>query len=204
MLKRLDVQTLSHPVCYKPINFINLKDFLYYDKDGFELNQAEQNYYYKMNYPLNSCLNHMCFQQNWFISEIKDIIIDHCLILHRCRYEDEALEQLNYLSKTIPQASLLANTRAKWGFDFALDSIDSEGNVFEVLHVEYDDYNYFKFNEKMISFDFKIRHTDWIDAASKIIQHKEEWANLKGFEQNHWKAKFLIGWNKAEYTEKSN
>lgn len=203
MLKRLDVQTLSHPICFKPISNYELKDFLYYDKDGFELNFAEQKFYNKMNFPLRDCLNHMCFQQDWFVSDTESLIIDHCLILHRCRYEEEALSQLQNISKTIPQASLLVNTKAKWGFDFSLDSIDSEGNIFEVLHVEYDDCNYHKFTDKMISFDFKIRHTDWLDAARKILEHKDEWIHLKGFAQNNWKSNFLIGWSRSEYTEKS-
>jgi len=204
MLKRLDVQTLSHPVCYKAINRYELDDFLYYDKDGFELNKAEQLYYNKMNYPLNSCLNHTCFQQNWFISDNKSIIIDHCLILHRCRYEDDALSQLKNLSKIIPQATLLINTKTKWGFDFALDTMDDEGNVFEVLHIEYDDYDYYNFINKMLAFEYKLRHTDWIDAGRRVLDNKNSWQNLKGFEQNNWKAKFLLGWSRAEYTEKSN
>lgn len=204
MLKRLDIQTLSHPICYKAINRYESDDFLYYDKDGFELNKAEQLYYNKMNYPLNSCLNHTCFQQTWFISDNKSIIIDHCLILHRCRYEDDALKQLKDLSKTIPQASLLINTKPKWGFDFALDGIDDEGNIFEVLHIEYDDYDYYNFTNKMLAFEYKLRHTDWVDAGRRVLDNKDSWQKLKGFEQNDWKAKFLLGWSRAEYTEKSN
>lgn len=204
MLKRLEVSVLSHPVCYKPIAKYSPNDFLYYDKDGFELNLAEQNYYNRNNYLLSNCLNHNCFQQTWFISESKDILIDHCLILQRCRYEDAALEQLNYLSRSIPQANLIAKTRAKWGFDCAIDGFDEHGSIFEILHVEYDDYDYNKFVNKMLTFEYKLRHTDWIDAGEKILDNQETWKNLKGFEQNNWKAKFLLGWSKAEYTEKSN
>ena len=108
------------------------------------------------------------------------------------------------LSKIIPQATLLINTKTKWGFDFALDTMDDEGNVFEVLHIEYDDYDYYNFINKMLAFEYKLRHTDWIDAGRRVLDNKNSWQNLKGFEQNNWKAKFLLGWSRAEYTEKSN
>ena len=202
MLKRLDIQAISHPVCYRPIHNYEADDFLYYDKDGFELNNIEKKYYQKMGYTLLDCLNHTCFQQTWFIS--KKIIVDHCLLLHRCRYEGEALTQLHKISSVIPQANLLIKTKAKWGFDFALDSIDDDGNIFEIIHIEYDNLDYHKFVDMMILFDIKIRHTDWIDAAAKILANKDKWQHLRGFEQNNWKAKFLINWDKAEYTEKSN
>jgi hypothetical protein len=203
MLKRLEVNVISHPVCYKPISNYSSDDFLYYDKDGFELNLAEQNYYNKMHYPLNEYQNHKCFQQIWFTSEIKEIIIDHCLILHRCRYENEALDQLKKLTTYIPQASLLAMTKAKWGFDCAIDSIDSSGNLYEVLHIEYDDYDYYNFMNHMLIFEYKLRHIDWVNASLAILEHKSKWENLKGFEQNNWKANYLLGWTKAEFTEKT-
>lgn len=204
MLKRLDIRVLSHLICDKPINNFREEDFLYYDKDGFELNSAEQAYYHKMGYSLSNCLNHNCFQQTWFVSENKNLIVDHCVILQRCKYDHEALRQLQYLMRTIPQANLLIKTKAKWGFDFALDSIDNDGNIFEIIHIEYDNLDYHKFIDMMILFDIKIRHTDWIDAAAKILANKDKWQHLRGFEQNNWKAKFLINWDKAEYTEKSN
>ena len=48
-----------------------------------------------------------------------------------------------------------------------------------------------------------IRHTDWKDAAQRIWNKRDEWKPLKGFEQNHWKANFLIGWSKSETLEKA-
>lgn len=203
MLKRLDTSVMSRPICYKPIVEYTVFDFNYYDKDGFELNLAEQKYYTKMNYPLDNCLNHLCFQQNWFISTSPEIIIDHSLILHRCGYEDQAREQLRYISKEIPQAGHLLSSKPKWGFDFALDSKDPSGYLFEVLHIEYDSKSYDNFVEHMISFEYKVRHIDWIDSAKKIIENKDKWQHLKGFEQNNWKSNYLIGWIKAEHTEKS-
>jgi hypothetical protein len=206
MLKRFDVPIVSNPVCNEPIYNINVEDFKFYDKDGFELNQAEQKYYRMMNYPIDHpVLNHTCWQEPWFELENKDkgLILDHCMILHRCSYADYASYQLEKIKQQIPEAGWLLDTQQKWGFDFALDAVDTNGNIYEVLHIEYDNLNYDEFVKNMISFDFTIRHTDWINAAAKVKQHQDEWKNLKSWEQNNWKSNFLIGWKKSEYTEKS-
>jgi hypothetical protein len=55
----------------------------------------------------------------------------------------------------------------------------------------------------MIQFDWKVRHTDWQDAADQVWEQRDQWQHLKGFDQNHWKAEYLLGWSKAEYTEKA-
>lgn len=206
MLKRFDVCIVSDPVCRTPIVEIDSKNFKYYDKDGFELNQAEQAYYKAMNHPIDSgILNHCCWQEPWFEIEDKNsnLIIDHCMILTRCSYSGQALEQLEKLKKTIPESQYLIDTPQKWGYDLALDAISPEGKVYEVLHIEYDSKDFDIFANHMISFDYTIRHTDWKDAAQKIWNRREEWQNLKSFAQNDWKANFLLGWKKAEYTEKS-
>lgn len=206
MLKRFDVNIVSDPVCSEPIYEIVADDFRYYDKDGFELNRAEQAYYRMMRYPVdNGILNHHCWQEPWFELEDKTsgLIMDHCMILTRCAYSSHALYQLNKLTKNIPEAQWIINTPQKWGFDFALDAVDPDGKVYEVLHIEYDSRDYDEFCNRMIAFDYTARHTDWKDAARKVWETKEQWQHLKSFAQNDWKAQFLLGWKKAEYTEKS-
>jgi len=205
MFARYDVRLMSNPVCSKPVEGLEEQDFFYYDKDGFELNQAERKFYTAMNYPINNpILNHCCWQETWFklIAKDSNLILDHSMFLCRCSYEQQALEQLNQFKTQTPQADLLIKTRQKWGFDFALDAVHN-GEIFEVIHIEYDNYDYEYFNNRMIHFDYIVRHTDWNDAAKRVWQQRDQWQHLKGFEQNNWKAKFLLGWNKAEYTEKT-
>ena len=120
-----------------------------------------------------------------------------------CNYERDAAEQLKELKSSMPLADYLLRTRRKWGFDFALDAITDDGTVYEVLHVEYDHYNYDVFKNRMISFEYSVRHIDWNDAARRVWSQRDQWQNLKGFDQNHWKAEYLLGWTKAEYTEKT-
>lgn len=206
MLKRLEVNIVSDPLCKEPIYKIIPEDFKYYDKDGFELNQAEQAYYRMMRLPIdNGILNHHCWQQPWF--ELEDnglgLILDHCMILTRCAYTGAALYQLEKIKKEIPEAQWLIDTPQKWGYDFSLDAVSPDGKVYEVVHIEYDNKDFAAFSDHMHSFDYTVRHTDWRDAARRVWDRREEWQNLKSFAQNDWKAKFLLGWKKAEYTEKS-
>lgn len=206
MFKRHEINLMSDPSCSKSVSDIIEQDFQYYDKDGFELNSAEQKFYAEMKHPIHhNILNHHGWQQPWFELDdsVNKLILDHCMFLCRCRYIDKAEEQLKKIKEKFPQADLLLQTRQKWGFDFALDAVAPDGTLYEVLHIEFDSYNYDYFKNRMINFEWTVRHTDWVDAADKIWDQKAEWQNLQGFEQNHWKARFLLGWNKSEYTEKS-
>ena len=206
MFRRHQITLMSTPVCTNRVDTLDADDFKYYDKDGFELNQAERKFYSAMNFPItHPVLNHTCWQEPWFELETDKLglILDHSIFLCRCSYEKDAEAQLKEIKKSVPLADYLLKTRCKWGFDFALDAVADDGTVYEVLHVEYDSYDYTHFKNRMINFEWIVRHTDWIDAAQQIWKHKDQWVNLKGFEQNHWKAKYLIDWEKAEYTEKA-
>jgi hypothetical protein len=202
-LDRQDHSLVSNPLCLKVAEGLTSQDFQYFDKDGFELNQAERKFYSAMNYPIHyPILNHCCWQEPWFVLEDNSLILDHSIILHRCSYAESALDQLHILSKTIPLAKLLIQARQKWGYDFDLNAVAPTGDVFEVLHIEYDNTDYDSFKEKLIYTEYMIRHTDWKDAAQRIWNSRDQWQHLKGFDQNHWKANYLIGWSKSESLEK--
>jgi hypothetical protein len=206
VFKRNTVHPLSDPYCDKPIAELEPEDFLYYDKDGFELNRAEQKFYQAMDYPIDHpILNHCCWQEPWFELEPGDheLILDHCMFLQRCYYRGAANKQIFDMCAKTAKAQLLLQTRPKWGYDFDLDALSPEGTVYEVLHIEIDDKNYERFINHMVSFDYIIRNTDWVDAAEKIWNIRDQWQHLKGFQQNDLKAKYLLGWNHAEYTEKA-
>lgn len=206
MFKRHDTRISSNAVCLNAVENLLPEDFNYYDKDGFELNVAEQKFYSAMGFPINyPILNHCCWQEPWFELEPGDhkLLLDHSMILARCEYARAALEQVKQFIPQNPYAQLLTKSKNKWGFDFALDSITDKGEVFEVIHIEYDSYQYDIFNTRRLQFDYLVRHTDWEDAAKRIWENRHAWEGLQGFEQNHWKAAYLIGWSKAEYIEKA-
>lgn len=204
MLINLNPTVHPNPVCTRETLDLKYFDFFYYDKDGFELNIAEKSFYRAMGFPVLSCLNHECWQLDWLkVNESNLIIIDHCLVLQRASYGDQALEQLKKLVKYIPFASYLINTKQKWGFDIALDAVDEHNQPFEVIHIEYDELSYDPFMQKLSKITQMLYNIDWINAAKRVNDMKEHWIGLKGFEQNNWKANFLLGWNKAEYTDKA-
>lgn len=197
---------MSNPCCIKSVDDLGAFDFQYYDKDGFELNRAEQKFYAQMGYPINfPILNHTCWQEPWFELETDQLglILDHSIFLCRANYSGAALEQIQQLKQKIPFADYLIRSKNKWGFDFALDAVSDNGTTFEVIHTEYDNYNYDRFKNRMINFEYIVRHTDWVDAAKRIWHARDLWQCLHGFEQNHWKAEYLLGWKKSEYTEKA-
>lgn len=205
MLKRIDVELISNPQCCKPVDDLEASDFNYLDKDGFELNIAEQKFYKAMGHPIHyPILNHCCWQEPWYeVEGDTNLLIDHAMILHRCNYIGKAKAQLSDLAEIIPYAKLLLQTQQKWGYDFALDAVSADGSIFEVLHIEYDNYDYQKFRDAVITIEYKIKHTDWVDAAERVWKNRHKWQDLRGFEQNHWKAQFLLGWSKSEYLEKA-
>ena len=196
------------PICIKGVDFYRddtyKRDFGFFDKDGYELTIAERMFYIANSFPLSNCLNHTCWQEDWLSVEKNDkIFFDHCTLLHRASFDGEALQQLESIKQYIPQSTFLINCKAKWGFDFALDGIDSKGDCFEVLHIEYDSRDYDLFCLQLDLTERQIYNIDWIDAANRIEQHKDKWQHLKGFEQNHWKAEFLLNWSRAETLEKA-
>lgn len=204
MFRNVGCKVVKDPTCVK-IAALKKDDFFYFDKDGFELSVAEHKFYRAMGFPIDiPILNHSCWQEPWLeIDEDVPLLLDHCMILHRADFNGYALEQLKALRESVPQASFLINCRKKWGFDFALDGIDVDGNCFEVVHIEYDSVNYDSFCNQLGITEKQIYNIDWMDASKSIQHHKDSWQHLKGFEQNHWKAEFLLNWSRAEYLEKT-
>ena len=103
----------------------------------------------------------------------------------------------------LAQAQWLLQAKQKWGFDIAIDAAAADGTMYEVLHIEFDDYDSDQFQEKLCVVEEQLLSIDWSMAAQLINQQRDKWEHLHGFAQNHWKANYLIGWEQAEYTEKA-
>ena len=204
MFTKQTITLIENPECVKSALNLQPEDFLYYDKDGFELNRAEQKFYSTMGYPITyPILNHCCWQEPWFTLEHDRLTLDHCMFLCRASYSGLAAEQLQQVKTVSYLADYLLRTKQKWGFDFALDAVSSDGTAYEVLHIEYDNYNCLEFKHRLEKIEQIILSTDWVSAADSIWNTRDSWQPLTGFEQNHWKAQYLLGWTKSEYTEKS-
>ena len=84
----------------------------------------------------------------------------------------------------------LVSLKPKWGLDFSIDYCDREGNVFEVLHWEFDGFDYNEIADKKIEMDEFLTQQDWNHSAQQILKHKQEWHHLGFFEQSEWKTNF--------------
>lgn len=206
-LERVNYQIITNATCsYETIQTPLRPDhFIFFDKDGFELCEAEQLFYEDNSIPLSRCLNHYCSQQDWLKEQqlTSNVFVDHSIILHRCDFTDQARQQLESLREIVPQAQWLLQAKQKWGFDIAIDAATDDGTMYEVLHIEFDDYDSDQFQEKLCMVEEQLLSIDWSMAAQLINQQKDKWEHLHGFAQNHWKANYLIGWEQAEYTEKA-
>lgn len=172
-----------------------------FDNDGFELSLLEQSFYKENNFPLYNFLNHNCFQVKWFDMNDDNFVLDHSLLLERKSFGGEAKEQIVSFSKQFPQLLKYLKLKPKWGIDFSLEYY-KDNEYIEVLHIEYDYYDYDEAVKAKDEFQTKLLSTDWNDFLLTLRNKKEEWVNLKGFQQNDYKAR-LWGLPKAEDTLKS-
>jgi hypothetical protein len=189
--------------CIKSVDDLCAEDFRWYDKDGYELCIAERKFYRAMNFPLTECLYHICWQDEWLKTNNNRFLLDHCMLLHRCDFADEAEEQIRSFRNHNPRAQLLLKSRKKWGIDFALDYVDDQGDVWEIVHIEWDSYNLEEVIETKSQIQEAVLSKDWEDISQTVIDKKHEWLNLEGYKQNDYKAKLIFGWNFAERTQKS-
>lgn len=204
MLELLDSSYSKITSCTAPIEneLFNEEYIRCFDNDGFELTLLEQEYYTKNNFFINDYLNHNCLQSKWFnLPEEKNFVLDHALILERKSFKGESREQLKKHVGKFPQLKKYLLVVPKWGIDFALEFYDND-NYIEVLHIEYDYQSFSLAQEAKLAFEQKILSTDWNDFVSSLKIKKDKWINLKGFDQNNWKATFW-GLPKAEITYKS-
>ena len=85
-----------------------------------------------------------------------------------------------------------------------MEGVDEEtGEIVEILHIEHDSHNFTQFVETLVKFERTVLEMDWESAKQAIIKQRHEWQHLRGYRQNDWKAQYLIGWEKAETTEKA-
>jgi predicted DNA binding protein len=127
------------------------------------------------------------------------------MILRRYALSGKALEQLQNFAKRNHLLNKVINLNSKWGFDFSLDYVN-ETEAFEILHYEYDGFDYDTIIQAQQRIRNVIDNSDFESIAQDLIKRKSEWFNLDFFEQSHWKCNYfnipderfkLVIWNKA-------
>ena len=165
-----------------------------FDQNGYDLTVLEQHFAEANDIrPLSHREHRMAIKQPWFTQEskIEGSVLNHSLIFERKSYSGAALAQLQEYAKDLPLIYKVISMRAKWGLDFSMDYVDREGNAFEVLHWEWDSFDYEEICHAKEMIEPILLAIDWEDAAQNILKHKEEWHHLDFFGQSDWKCNFF-------------
>lgn len=165
-----------------------------FDQNGYDLTELEK-LFAKEN--LTEYTTHRAhrwaIKQPWFdqSDKIEGAILNHSLLFERKGYSGEALSQLKMWTKYFPRIWQLISLRPKWGMDFSMDYADVYGNVFEILHWEYDGFDYHELLEIKDHIQTILISINWNDAAQQLIKRKDEWHHLDFFAQSEYKCKYF-------------
>ena len=166
------------------------EDVALFDQNGYDLTDLEKHYAYSnWSKPKKHREHRVALKQSWFTQEytIEGAVLNHSLLFERKGYTGAALEELKYWSKTLPLVNKLISLRPKWGLDFSMDWVDREGNAFEVLHWEWDSFNYEEVETVRKTIEPILLSIDWQDAGQQILKQKDQWHHLDFFAQSDWK-----------------
>lgn len=167
---------------------------MYFDKEGYELNELEQAYYQHNSVYTSRILNHICCQQEWFTADPEPQsgpYFDHCMILTRWDYQGAAREQLQKLAAKRPSLNKLLKIKPKWGIDLAMEYQWPNGDVTEVFHIEMDRHTVEEITEWKQRVEELIKSQDWEDIARSMLAHKNEWEHMNSDEQSDWRCRYV-------------
>ncbi len=171
-----------------------IDDLALFDQNGYDLTELEKHY------ASSNCAgpdSHRCHRTAlklpWFVQDyaIEGPVLNHSLLFERKAYTGQALEQLKMWARDLPLIHKLLAMRPKWGLDFSMDYVDRAGNSFEVLHWEWDSFNYEEVLKVKEYVELKLSSIDWNDAAAQILFRKDEWHSLDFFAQSDWKCNYF-------------
>jgi len=188
----------SNPYWSKPISqeiIPSIEQIELFDQNGYDLTPLEQ-LYAEANGQAGRWHrpNHYALKRDWFIDEKNSVTgahINHALLFERKGYAGAALAQLEGWARHNNLIHKIIKMRPKWGMDISVDYVDVEGNVFELLHWEYDGFNYQEIADKKMHIEKFLLTVDWNSAAAEMIRRKSEWHHLGFFEQSAWKTEFF-------------
>ena len=166
-----------------------------FDQNGYDLTKLEQLYAVANgeNTTKHRDAEHITLRKTWFEDDSPESgpHINHSLMFERKGYTGEALAQLKSWTQYRPHFHKLVAMKPKWGLDFSIDYCDRQGNVFELLHWEFDGFEYNEIADKKANMEEFLLNQDWDDRAKTMLEHKEEWHKLGFFEQSEWKTRFF-------------
>lgn len=165
-----------------------------FDQNGYDLTDLEQRYAEANLTLIHAHRKHRyALKASWFTQpdRVEGAVLNHSLLFERKGYTGEALEQLQRWAQTNPLVYKIIRMRPKWGLDFSMDYADRAGNVFEVLHWEYDGFDFEEVAERKQQLEAKFAAIDWDHAAVSILKLKHNWHHLDFFAQSDWKCNYF-------------
>jgi hypothetical protein len=72
-----------------------------------------------------------------------------------------------------------------------MDYVDRQGYAFEVLHWEWDSFDYLEIEAVRKTIEPVLAAIDWQDAGRQILAAKDQWHHLDFFQQSRWKCKYF-------------
>jgi hypothetical protein len=165
-----------------------------FDQVGFDLCELEQMYAKANNATLGTFGPYRaCVQQPWFdqFDTLEGTILNHSNLFERKSFKEDARGQLKMWTKHFPRAWQLIKIKPKWGLDLNIDYNDYYGNVFEIVHWEYDGYSYEEMMEMKSRIEPIVESIDWQDAGQQILKLKDQWWPLKYTDQCDWKCDYF-------------
>jgi hypothetical protein len=171
------------------------EDVALFDQNGYDLTDLEKHYAYSnWTKPKKHREHRVALKQPWFVEKLPKItgpVLNHSLLFERKGYTGAALEELKQWAKTLPLIHKVIALRPKWGLDFSMDWVDREGNAFEVLHWEWDSFDYNEIQAVKLEIEPVLAAIDWQDAGQNILAKKEQWYSLDFFAQSRWKCQYF-------------
>ena len=170
------------------------EDLALFDQNGYDLTELEKHF------ASSNCAgadSHRChrtaLKKPWFTQAyaIEGAVLNHSLLFERKGYAGAALAELKYWAKDLPLIHKLIAMRPKWGLDFSMDYVDRQGNAFEILHWEYDSFDYDEICAVKAAVEPKLLAIDWGSAAQDLIKYKDNWHHLDFFAQSDWKCEYF-------------
>lgn len=162
-----------------------------FDQNGYDLTVLEQHFMH------GNCRTHRphrhCLKRDWITQsdKIEGAVLNHSLLFERKGYSGEALRELQHWARELPLVHKVIAMRPKWGLDFSMDYVDRAGNAFEVLHWEWDGFDYEEVQVQKLKQEAILVSTDWDHAGQQLLAHKDQWHHLDFFAQSEWKCKYF-------------
>jgi len=166
-----------------------------FDQNGYDLTRLEQLYAVANgeNTTKHRDGEHITLRKTWFTDDSPESgpHINHSVMFERKGYSGDALQQLKSWADYRPHFNKLVAMKPKWGLDFSIDYCDRDGNVFELLHWEFDGFEYNEIADKKANMEEFLLNQDWNERAAEMLKRKDEWHSLGFFQQSEWKTRFF-------------